>query len=337
MTLLFIHMNLNYTYVLIKNASDYYRLNYSDIIGRDDVVYIDRPVAHLPKIVQTIHKFHNSMKLNKLIPLPFKSLWYPAYCKPLSTKTGPFCFIIDASVLSLTPYMYGFVLFLKNRYPSSKFVLFYQDLIRLCPVKYRPDNMRDIFDLLISYDNEEALHYSIEYHPTVASANTVSSSLDVPVSDVFLLAKAKNRVGYIKKIHSLLSQAGFRCEFFVTDCPKSQRESKSGIHYVDSHMAYRKNLEYVMKTKCILEVMQDKAVGYTLRLWEAILYNKKLLTNNQEIKNSPYYDSHYIYIIPNSGDMSTIIDFIKDEDPYENAYKELISPISFLKFVSERI
>ena len=326
-----------YNYVLVKNASDYYRLNYSEIIGRDDVCYLDNFAVNFPFLLRIIHKLHNSQKLNRYIPLPFKSVWFPYYFKHRFTDSKPLCFIVDASPLYLTPYIFDYILYLKKKYEKAKFVLFYQDMIKLCPDRFRPQCLKSLFNLIITYDYIESVEYGILYHPTVGSYNFITPADDVPQSDVFLLAKAKNRLPLIIQLYKFLTNHGIRCEFIILEANVNQREYYSGIHYFERPLSYRKNLEYVQKTKCILELMQEGAVGYTLRLWEAILYDKKLLTNNKFIKSSHYYDPSYVSVINIDSDLVVDIDFLKTDMLYDNPHKLEITPSKFLNFIEEKL
>jgi len=59
-------------------------------------------------------------------------------------------------------------------------------------------------------------------------------------------------------------------------------------------MPYNEMLYYTVNSKCILEVNQGGAVGYTSRFLEAVMYNKKLLTNNCSIQKSAFFSPEYI-------------------------------------------
>ena len=108
---------------------------------------------------------------------------------------------------------------------------------------------------------------------------------------------------------------------------------KDGIHYIEN-MSYKENLQHIKKCKFILELQQRGAVGPTLRTWEAICYNKYLITNNISIKESHFYDKKFVALILSDG-----IDFgdIECDEQYINTYKRFISPRNFLAFISEKL
>lgn len=324
-------------FVLIKNASDYYRLNYSDILHSKDVLYIDNPVSGKNIIMQKLHRIHNSMLINRFVNLPFKRFWFPYYLKNHMIPNNNVCFVFDVSPFYLTTYMFDYFKYIKRLYPKAKYVLYYQDIISLCPEKYRPNNMKDLFDLIITYDRNESINYNILYHPTVGSRISVDSSDDIIDTDVYLLAKAKNRLPLIIEVYDALSEAGLTCDFFVTEVQQKDRVFRNGIHYLDTPMKYIDNIRHVTKTKCILEIIQNNAVGYSLRLWEAILYNKMFLTNNQGMYKSEFYDERYVSIFDTAKDINKYCEYIKQGGNYQNPFKKSIGPRSLLNFIENNL
>ena len=58
-------------------------------------------------------------------------------------------------------------------------------------------------------------------------------------------------------------------------------------------------------TDCIVEVVKEGQTGVSLRTCEAIAFNKKLLTNNVQIKEMPFYDSRFISVFTDSDEIDT--------------------------------
>ena len=57
---------------------------------------------------------------------------------------------------------------------------------------------------------------------------------------------------------------------------------------------YEENIARAVNNNCILEIVRENFIGFTQRYYEAIVFNKKLLTNNAEVKQFAYYDERYI-------------------------------------------
>ena len=62
-------------------------------------------------------------------------------------------------------------------------------------------------------------------------------------------------------------------------------------------------LEETMKSNCILEMQLDVQSAATQRYYEAVCYNKKLLTNNKNVVNLPFYNPDYIHVFEKPEDI----------------------------------
>ena len=58
---------------------------------------------------------------------------------------------------------------------------------------------------------------------------------------------------------------------------------------------YSRVLEGVARSRFILELLQHGQHAQSIRYFEAVCYNKNLLTNNQSIFDLPYYDSDHMF------------------------------------------
>lgn len=77
----------------------------------------------------------------------------------------------------------------------------------------------------------------------------------------------------------------------------NEDDPKTGcIRYPKKRLDYEDVLDYVSQTNCIIEIVQNDTAGPTMRYSEAVFYNKKLLTNNKNIVNFPFYNSNYMKV-----------------------------------------
>ena len=96
-------------------------------------------------------------------------------------------------------------------------------------------------------------------------------------------------------------------------------------------MSYEENLQHVAKTRIVLEIMQEKAFGASLRVWESMMYDKLLLTNNSGLTRLDIYNPRYMHVIDK--DSLTIGDWINELVCYEDAVKDSIRPQALLEFI----
>jgi len=69
-------------------------------------------------------------------------------------------------------------------------------------------------------------------------------------------------------------------------------------------------MKNIQKARCIIEIVQNGQKGSTLRPLEALACGKKLMTNNQFIKEYDFYLKENIFII-GEDDFFTIDTFIQ--------------------------
>ena len=110
--------------------------------------------------------------------------------------------------------------------------------------------------------------------------------------------------------------------------PKGE-EKIDGIHYDDEFLTYEQNIQHVLNAKSVLEIMQEGADGFTPRVWESIIYDRHLLTNNESLSQSEYYNSDYMHDVNDSD----IVHALKREVAYDTNQKNKLSPIHLLTFI----
>lgn len=320
-----------YNFVFFQTPSDYYRISYNDLKKRDDVLYIDQFLPSKSKLVKILYRLQHSKKVNTLLQIPFKNIWYPNYFKNPFVNNLPICFIVNARWVQQS-YLQEYILYLKKQYQDSKFVCFYQDLVKTHKGA-EPKKIINLFDLVLSYDKGDAEKYGFIYHPTVFSNYIVEKDYNIPESDVYFIGIAKDRLKLILDVFFQLKHEGLSCDFYLSGVPADKQIEEDGLNYIDK-MTYKDNLKHVVRTKCILEIVQGKAMGSTVRTWEAIMYDKKLLTNNTSIIEDFYYDRNYVSLIDEN---NIDIEFIKQNISYTNPFKKQISPNKLLDFISHRL
>ena len=79
--------------------------------------------------------------------------------------------------------------------------------------------------------------------------------------------------------------------------------------------------------------MDGKQEGVTLRTMEAICYNKKLLTNNQSMKESKFYKTGNIQVFKTIDEIDA--DFVMRKDKVDYNYEGEFSPIHLLEHINQ--
>lgn len=314
----------------IVNRKGYNTICAQDLEKDPQIKVVSYPLDYMPKIIRQLYGVHFSEKIAKHINLPFKSLWYPLYFKDDFKEKRPLCFIILNHRLSIK-----YLNYLKEKYPDCKIVLLHRDLMKVCR-RINPELVfNPILDLVMSYDEVEAAKHSIP------SFSEYESKTNVPVndemeSDVFFAGRVKGRLPKLMETYELFVKAGIKPFYYLMGVPPEERRELPGIVYADKTMSYYDMLVHTVNTRCVLEINQENAVGYTSRFLEAVIYGKKLITNNQTVKESKFYNTGNIQVIKNMNEID--IDFIKNGSEFvDYKYNGEFSPFRMIDRVEEEL
>lgn len=325
-----------YNFVIFQTPDDYFRISQCDFLKIDNVKYIDQFPQNACKFVRNIYKLHFSDKINRRVELPlnieipFRGIWNPFYFKNDFSNDASIVFIFCGRYAFWSKY--GLIDYLKSKYPGSKYVCFFQDIVK----DHKRISIEDVkrnFDLVISYDYGDAVRYNLDYHPTIFSNIPVKEDKSIPSCDVYFVGAAKDRLDQIYKAYDILTEQGIKCDFYIINVPKNLQRNCIGIHYIQN-MDYYTNLQHVFNCKGILEVLQKGAVGASLRMKEAIMFNKYLISTS-ELSNILLKEidlERYINI--NNEDISKRL---YSSIEYKKDLMERISAKHFLDFIESKI
>jgi hypothetical protein len=153
--------------------------------------------------------------------------------------------------------------------------------------------------------------------------------------DVFFAGRAKNRLNRLVSVYDKLEAQRVKCFFYITGVDVKEQIPREGIVYSNKLLSYREMLLLNTHSRCILEINQENAVGYTSRFLEAVMYNRKLLTDNLNITNSDFYDSRYIQCFKDVDDIDA--SFIVDNNEVDFHYNNEFSPRGFIEYLDSLI
>ncbi len=228
----------------------------------------------------------------------------------------------------------GFMKWLKRSFPNAKYVLILSDMIdgeygygdRTDATHFNFEEVKGEFDLITSYHMYEAEKYGFSYLP---QPHTKVDMADEAIEyDVFFVGHAKNRLESLYRIYNYFENGGLRCNFWITGVEEKLIDyDKVGIKY-NHYLEYDKYLHEMNKSKCVLDICKvGNVAGW--RYTEAILYGKKMLSNDPTCINYPCYDQRYIHIFSDEKDID--IEWIKNSDIPKYRYLNEFSAVLFLE------
>lgn len=332
-------MNYKYNYIFFnvgavrnrkKDKENYYYICTLDLEKMDNVRVISYPLDYSSYFIHCLFVLHNYSRIN----IPLKKIWYPFYFKRNFVYERPLCFIVYGYYIKP-----DYLRYLRRKYPDCKIVLLHRDLINLWRKRmpeYTDKDIQTLFDLRMTYDEEEAKKYKISYFNEFESRATVEVASEYPLFDVFFVGNAKDRLPLLCKVYDILTEQGIKCFYYITGVPEEKKVKRDGITYADSNMTYEEMLYYTVNSRCVLEINQAGAVGYTSRFLEAVMYNKKLITNNVSIKQSKFYDEKFIHCFSDISELRP--EFVKqDGGKIDYGYNGEFSPAHLINQIEHEI
>ena len=313
------------------NPDGYYYICIEDLYGRENITVVNYPLEGKPLVLKVLHRllmaFKSRLGNSRLIESIIRKL-YPLYFSKQDSSQN-LCFVFISDIWDI-----NFMRYLKKNNPKCKIVMALRDLVRT-KWFYKELVESNLVDYWMSYDKGDCKEYGMSYFSEFESKIELKNNSNVPSSDVFFTGRAKQRLPKLIECYDYLTSLGLKCLFIILDAPEDQKQERDGIVYTNQYMTYRRMLEYSIRSKCLLDINQEGATGYTSRFLEAVIYNKLLITNTRGIEDHPLYDSRYIKEFRAITEVD--LTFFKGKENIKYNYNNEFSPMNFIMKVSETI
>lgn len=151
----------------------------------------------------------------------------------------------------------------------------------------------------ITFDKGDAKKYKLSYYTPFIRLPFDEVSVEEDI-DFYFCGLAKDRAKTLLQLKETLEKANYKCLFIIPGITQ------------EHGVPYDENLQFVKRSKCIIDIYQKEQIGLTRRPLEALFYNKKLITNNTDIINYDFYNSNNIFILEQIN-ISSISNFMDKE------------------------
>lgn len=315
--------------VILGNATDWCQKSLNDINKYDNIKLLNSNyLCDLNKIQQFLIKIQFSYKLNHIFNVPLKRIWFKKVRKNISLDKNDNLLIIvyDRSFLSQNE---KFIKYLRNYYKDCKIVYLFTNIVKYSGAKEYNfvEKLNKVYDLVYAFDYEDAKKYNFKYNPLIYSENEIKDNKKNV--DVFYVGKAKDRYDMLIKCFEKINKIKLKAEFYIFGINEKKQKYNDQIKY-NQYIPYVECLENIKASNCLLDIIQGDSSGYTIKVCEAIFYNKLLITTNKNIKNAPFYNPKYILIIENENDIKREFFDSKDDVKYTESDRKYFLLNTFL-------
>ena len=328
-------MNKLRKYVLIYPESHAHLGLFRDLENRSNIDLIVAKKKEINnRLLQTIRKIHTSWTINRRIKLPLQRIWY----EPITINTNKdiqYCIIfVDVAINYIDTNMLR-LLCGKENVRCVLICINSIDASSVGMLQIREKIFQIPWNDVYSFDPGDRENYGFK-----DINNSYYSYHKLPaqevVNDVFFAGGMKgNREDLIFHIYEYLRGRGIKCQYYISALREQMLHNppyKDEIHYyTGGWKPYEEILQQDMKANVILEIMQENQAGPSLRYYESVCYNKKLITTNKRAFELPYYNPKYMKIIEKPEDID--VEWVKNREPVDYGYKGDFSPIHLLDVV----
>jgi len=206
--------------------------------------------------------------------------------------------------------------YIKGKNKNIKVVFWFWNSIK----EYKDNNQNKIIDDILNnkyideiwtYNRFEAKEYNLKYNPQFYQK--CFELENEPVDDVLFLGREKGRNDNLMNLNNIFNENKIKSNIIIV------KNEKDKISYDDY-------LRLLSKSKCVLDYSFTIPCGLSLRPLEALFYEKKLITNNPDIKNYDFYNPNNIFIL-GEDKIENLKSFL--DKPYEKVNQDIIDYYSF--------
>lgn len=241
-------------------------------------------------LINFVKRVHINPKISRFLWLPKRDIWYDK--KNIIERIPENGYLIINSSAMINPTV-DFWIQIKKKRVDAKFVLVLVDSMNVIGGHMRETKKRlkqIKWDKVLSYDKNDCEKYGFTYigFDYYSPAELVSDKI---VYDLYYVSSVKSgRADILRGVNEACKEQKINNLFQIVS---SWRRIDYGECF-RQNIPYIKVLEYISKSNCILEILQDGQETQSLRYLEAICYNKKLLTNNTDIVDYPFYNPKFM-------------------------------------------
>ena len=174
-------------------------------------------------------------------------------------------------------YPIDFVLKLKEK--SNVIITYHWDGLHRFPAIKK---MIPFFDRFFIFDPNDNQHQFLPttnfYFDSESSVPEKNPEFDLYFMGSYITNRMPIISEFIKKTNSLSLKTKFIV--FCTSASKKAKFNDTAIEYISSHISYSENIENIKKSKVVLDFLNGTHHGLSFRVFEAIQFDRKLITNS---------------------------------------------------------
>lgn len=185
--------------------------------------------------------------------------------------------------------------YIHKKNPRARIIIYYMNPNfgegRNAPLKYK-----DLPCELVTFDEKNAKDYKIDFkHYYYPYMNIRSYKADTDFKqDIFFIGEDKGRLGTLLHLKKFFESHNLKCKFLIL-------KTKHKFYWchrnelINESVSYEEVIKEIKNSRAVLDIVQDRQHGITYRPMEAMCFQKKLITNFEEITHYNFYNKNNIF------------------------------------------
>lgn len=326
---------MNKRLIIACNGTDWGEKSLSLLKKNESVFICNQKIPINGRIKSILARGHFSYTINERINLPFKSMWFRSIDDALKVDVeegeDKYLLFYDRNRAGGEE---SYLRHLRKKYPHYKYIYIFTNIVKHSAAGEHNylNRLNDWYDVVFAFDPEDAKKYNFSYSPLIYDADPSYKKAEKESSEnlVFYVGQAKDRLDGLLSCYEKLISLSIKSDFHIANVPEGQMKYADDIVY-NKFISYDEAVDSIQRATCLIDVIQGDSTGLTIKVCEAICYDKKLITTNKHIADYPFYDPRFIRIVESPDDIDEAF-FNENRDVhYPEEGKRYFSAESFLE------
>ena len=309
-------------YIVINAGHEWNRYCWSGVKNLDNIRFIHSIFNPMVGRFWNYHFFRSDIFI--------RLFWIPYIQHILNISSEPITLIVyDWGPITLSRTL---IAGLRKNHPNLKIVYVFTNIVKITGATTHNlfGTLKDDYDIVFAFDPQDAKKYGFEYSKLIYTAKLPEKDDSSHEYDIFYVGQAKDRHEKLIEIFKDAVSAGLKCRFYIHGVPENEQFLHNDIIY-NQRLSYGEVLDYMGKSKCIVDAIQGESAGLTIKTCEAVVLDRKLITTNENVVNEPFFKPSNILVYKKGVDLKSFMDteFIPytEKDRYEFSPQRLFHQI----------
>lgn len=207
-------------------------------------------------------------------------------------------------ILVLNPDTFSIFTLEKIKKHTNRLITYLYDSLDRVPVS---ENKLKLFDKIFSFDIADIEKFGFEKLTNYIYLPHLSNDAQKPEMDLFYITSYDNkRVSLIKTLAKRLTDLNLKFQIMIIGKKGWKHQFKNmfitipenlSIIFSIKKICHQKLPEYYQNSKALLDLTRENQYGLSFRVFEALALDKKIITDNEAIKNYDFYNPNNILVL----------------------------------------